>query len=152
MAEVQENSKNRTSIKALCNQFSTRFLIEISLDPTKYELEFSDSEYDFSKSFEKHSHDIYVIDTSGSDRENNNEVFKSVIGLKIKGLRQVILITPEPRTGMNRMHHFGPLCLVEANFSRARFNDTLRQVMSIKDTGVRVKSDSDFFDISIFKT
>lgn len=152
MAEPFKQLTKRLRVSALCSNFSTRFLLETSMNAEKHELVFCDNGMDFSDAFQKHTSDIYIIDTAGKDREENMHIFKVSTEMEFKGLRRIVLIVmdilPETR---NRMMPYGPLCFIEVAFTRARLESTFREVMELRDTGVRVKMDEDFFDITKMK-
>ena len=143
----------RVNMLGYCPEISTRILLETSIDANRYSIEYAQSERDFEVAVEKRQHDIFIIDTSGSDGGDRFALLKSATSQRLKGLiRMLLLVDSVPNPEANKMYPFGPLCFLECFFTRERLNSILNQIMEIKDTGVRVKIDPKFFDITIFST
>ncbi|MEW6201085.1 MAG: hypothetical protein AB1546_03860 [bacterium] len=147
------NSFIRTNLLGYCPEISTRILLETSIDDRRYSIEYAETERDFVVAVEKRQHDIFIIDTSGNDGEDRLSLLKSATSQRLKGLvRMLVLLDRVPDPAANRMQPFGPLCFLECFFTRERLNSILTQIFEIKDTGVRVKIDPKFFDITIFSS
>jgi hypothetical protein len=149
MARNAEISNAALKLLVFCSEISTRLLMEVSLNPNEYSLEFTTFPDEFKKQITANSHDIYVIDASTGEEGLKLRFFKEVAEMRFQGPRRIVLLFDRPMPPeVNGVQKFGPLCFIEVFFSRKRINDTLKQVMSIQDTGVRVKADSRFFDIT----
>lgn len=154
MPAVKEADQQKRALKVLafCKEISTRILMEVSLDPREYCLDFIESESGFSAAINKNDHDIYFIDVTEGEGESRLRFFKDVTSQKFKGQRRIVLITDKPMPPeANQMRPFGPLCFVECFMTKARLAETLKAAMELKDTGVRVTSDPKFFDVTKLK-
>jgi hypothetical protein len=139
-------------ILANCPEISTRVLLETSLDADLWSIEYANSEEDFMSGVMGRRHDIFIIDAGDAEGDERMRLLKRATAQKLKGLvRILLLIDRVPPPAANRMNPFGPLCLLECFFTRARLNDTLKILLDLKDTGVRVKSDPQFFDVNVLK-
>ena len=152
MVSNSEHTNKALKLLAYCVEISTRFLLESSVNPNDYSLEFSDTGEEFMDAVEKHAHQIYIIDASANEGDDKLRFFNQVTEKRYQGLRRVVLLMDKPMPPeANQMLSFGPLCFLEGYFTKARLAETLKQSMEIKDTGVRVKADPKFFDITKFK-
>ena len=70
----------------MLHQISTRFLLEVSMESGRYELEFSANKYEFVKAFENNTRDIYIIDTVGSETMKDRQGM-NVYSLGMKKLK-----------------------------------------------------------------
>jgi hypothetical protein len=147
-----DQSKIKLKLLAYCNPISTRVMMEISLSPYEYVLEFCDGERNFIEAVTKQTHDVYFIDATVGEGDAKLRFFKEVTSVKFKGLRRIILIVDRPMPAeADQMRPFGPLCFLECFFTRARMEQALKRVMELKDTGVRVADDPNYFDINKLK-
>jgi hypothetical protein len=147
---MEQTRYSNTAMKILahCPESSTRVLLEISLDADQWAIEYAQDENKFVAAVEKRSHDVYIIDAGDAEGDARLKLLRRATSQKLKGLvRFILLIDKVSPPAANRMHPFGPLCFLECFFTKARLNDTLKVLLDLRDTGVRVKSDPNFFDV-----
>lgn len=145
--KIEAGLKHR--VLAYTTDATTRYLLEISIDTSKYELAYANTSEEAFAAAEKKSGDILVLD--GSDGQLGGDIVRNIADAKWKHLvRVVLLMDKAPKPGSNHMQPFGPFCMLEAFFTRQRLNATLNDALTIKDTGSRVRADDKFFDVTIF--
>jgi hypothetical protein len=139
------------SVSALVPSFSTRYLLETLAEPDTYKIDFAHDAFALMDGVKKNSHDVYLIDTCNEKPEDRFRLLHEIEALRLKYLVRVLFIIDQvPPPEANAMSPFGPLCFMECFFTRKRMDDTFTKIMTIRDTGNRVKGTDGFFDITIF--
>ncbi|MFA6450058.1 MAG: hypothetical protein WCX65_11340 [bacterium] len=139
-------------IKLLCfiPEISTRILLETSLDPSTYNIEHNQVKEQFISEVGKRRHDIFLIDASDEKGDGRLKFLETAVSQQLKGpVRMLLLLDTIPPDAANQMQSYGPLCFIENFFTREKINSVLKQIMSMRDTGVRVKADPKFFDVTL---
>ena len=148
-AEEQKVPGPRCKVLAYTTDATTRYLLDISVDKARYELQYANTGEDMMQAAQGRAADIFIMDGSGGQR--GTQMVRDIAAAKWKHLVRIVLLTDQqPKPGSSQMQAFGPFCMLEAFFTRPRLNATLGQALTIKDTGSRVKADDKFFDVTIF--
>ena len=156
---AENYSGQKTGVLAWSPNFSTRFLLNIAVDPSGYDLEIADSESEVLEAIKSNGHGIYVIDAARAATAAPGELFREISALALQHMIRVVAIADKaPDEGYAKMADFGPLAVAPFNFSRAHLDRALRAVLAMKDmwqprrdTGSRVKSDPNFYKAKRFK-
>jgi hypothetical protein len=139
-------------IKLLCfiPEISTRILLETSLDPATYNIEHNQVKEQFISEVGKRRHDIFVIDASAEKGEGRFKLLEAAVSQQLKGpVRMLLIFDSALPDAANQMQPYGPLCFIENFFTKEKINSVLKQIMGMRDTGVRVKADPKFFDVTL---
>ena len=149
----------KTPVIAYTPNYSTRFLLDVSIGPSKYGLEFACDEPSVLTSVKNNEYYIYIIDATQAATRQPSELFRTVSGLVLRHMIRVVAVADKAPAGLAlKMTDFGPLAIVSYDFTPARMLSALDGVMNLeakwesrKDTGSRVKSDPKFYQKQRFK-
>lgn len=142
----------KTGIAACTGHASTRYLLDVHTDRSRYRLDFAVDELDLLNAIRAKQYEIFVYDALGIPGEDRQRFIKTVTDMKLRHLARLLLIVEQPPAGSRAgMQSFGPFALIEGAFSKKRLNEVLMDLLNVKDTGSRVKGDDKFFDVTIFK-
>jgi hypothetical protein len=149
----------KTSVLAHTLNYSTRFLIEVCVDPSKYHLEFVSDEQALVTAIKNNEYNIYIIDATRAATTQPSDAFRIVSGLVLRNATRVVAVADKaPADVALKMAEFGPLAVVSYCFSSDQIQKALEGVLNMQakwtprqDTGSRVKSDPKFFKEQRFK-
>ncbi len=148
---VLQKDSVRKKVLAYTTEASTWYLLKVSLTGTEFSLNHAKTGDEVTNEAKKRTYDIYIIEASSGDGDIGFSYLKKIVQTEDKGkVRVLMLIGEVPPIEANHIEAFGPLGFLECYFTKKRLNDTLKQLMEMKDTGCRVKGDSKFFDITMF--
>lgn len=157
MADSSDSEK--ISVLAYTPNYSTRFMLEVSVDPARHALEFEADEQAFAGAVTNNERQVYIIDAARATTMRQSDLFRVVSGLVLRHITRVVAIADRAPADVSlKMAEFGPLAVVSYCFSPAQIQTALDGVLNMKaqweprkDTGSRVKSDPKFFKEQRFK-
>lgn len=145
--------RDRIKVIAFSPNYSTRYLVEVALDPQVYALDMAPDEPCFLSAVRDNTHSVYVIDAARAASAAPGNLFKDMSGLVLKHMLRVVAIADKaPAENALKMTDFGPLAIIGFDFSRSAMVRAVQGVLHMsaewqpkRDTGSRVKADPKFY-------
>jgi DNA-binding NtrC family response regulator len=155
---ADQDSREKIRILSWSPNFSTRFLLNIALDPARFDLEFAADGNAVLEAVKANTHGVYVLDAARAATAAPDGVFRDVSALALRHMIRVVAVADKAPDGdFSKMADFGPLAVIPFNFSRARLARAIDSVLTMKDawqarrdTGSRVKADPNFYKAKRF--
>lgn len=148
---MEQQTEKQISLLSFCDELSTRILLESALDPDIYRLDFSKGDETLMEAVRKREHDIYIIDACHNCCKEHFRLLHEAVSQELDGpVRILLLIDRVPPGASDKMSQFGPLCVLECFFTRAKLRGAIAKIMEMSGPDGGAADDARHLDFTVF--